>query len=347
MFKNCSKYIKKFFKRNNEKIIYERLYSNEKNVVNRYNNFSSYVFEKILFDHSTGKILLVTDEFNNKIIFKLVVKFNSWNNEMSSLQKLKHKNIIQLLDYHNLNMIIDDYDLIKEGFKIKHYDNNNIYRIIPLKYYKNGDLYELLVKNTNFNESVSRFFLKPILEALLYAYDNNINHNDIKLENILLDDHFNPILSDFGYSKSNPLYNLTTNLSGTISYMSPEMVSSKAHNPNTSNSWAFGITLFSICFGCRPYSEPEKRTKDEEWIGAWLTAIRNKEWEKYWKSHERNNKIFCNMSPELKDLFENIFVFDFHDRFTLQEIYDHEWMHIENENVKTLTNEEVKNKILI
>jgi serine/threonine protein kinase len=358
MFKNCNNYIKKLFTRNkkNKKnnIIYSRVYSSNSDSNKEVNNYVSdinlnkYTFKKLLFNSSSGKILLVSDDKNNEIILKLVLKHKSWFNEVTTLKILNHNHIIKIMDNHSINLTIDDNDLINSGININSTSNiNYIYNVIPLKYYKNGDLYDLLVKNNYFSESVSRFFLKPILEALVYSYKNNITHNDVKLENILINDNLDPILCDWGYSKKKITNKLSNNMSGTIGYMSPEIISTKLHDLHKSNAWSFGITLFSFCFGCRPYTEPEKRYQDEEWLGEWLLAIKNKEWDKYWSSHIKNNKKFSNISPELKNLFENIFIYDFNDRYGLEDILNHEWMNIENENVKTLTNEEVRSKILI
>ena len=48
------------------------------------------------------------------------------------------------------------------------------------------DMYELLkhYKNSFIPHSVLRAGLKELVEALVYLHENDITHNDIKLENI-------------------------------------------------------------------------------------------------------------------------------------------------------------------
>lgn len=71
-----------------------------------------------------------------------------------------------------------------------------------MKYYHNGDLFDFLQSDGReiITEEVGRYFFKQILKAVEYLHDNNIIHRDIKLENILVDEDFNLILSDFGLS---------------------------------------------------------------------------------------------------------------------------------------------------
>lgn len=68
--------------------------------------------------------------------------------------------------------------------------------------YKNGDLFDFLQGQGRkiITEEIARFFFSQLLTAVEYIHSKNIVHRDIKLENILVDENFNLILSDFGLS---------------------------------------------------------------------------------------------------------------------------------------------------
>lgn len=92
---------------------------------------------------------------------------------------------------------------------------------------------------------------KDILQGLAYTHDNNIIHNDIKLENIMIDKNNIPRIVDYGlactmngsldldklytkYCKSN---------GGTPDYVPPEFLNQRTRLP-ASDLWALGIGLY-------------------------------------------------------------------------------------------------------
>lgn len=51
-----------------------------------------------------------------------------------------------------------------------------------------------------FTENNCRIIVKALANSLKYLHDRNISHRDIKLENIILNEHLSPKLIDFGFS---------------------------------------------------------------------------------------------------------------------------------------------------
>lgn len=104
--------------------------------------------------------------------------------------------------------------------------------------------------------------------ALHYAYEEKkLIHQDIKPANILIDEHGNARLSDFGLAKclteksSKPfedMYGRTTNpissLSGTPYFMSPELWDGASPSIKT-DIFSLGVTFYNVLTGEHPYIE--------------------------------------------------------------------------------------------
>ncbi len=103
-------------------------------------------------------------------------------------------------------------------------------------------------------ESIGQI-LEQVASALTFAHRNGVIHRDIKADNILLDEEGNAYLGDFGIAKElGTEANLTKdNIIGTPAYLAPEQIRGDVVSPQ-SDIYAFGIMLYEILTGSRPFA---------------------------------------------------------------------------------------------
>ncbi|MBN3271148.1 BMP2K kinase, partial [Polyodon spathula] len=113
--------------------------------------------------------------------------------------------------------------------------------------------------------------------ARLHQCKTPIIHRDLKVENILLNDHGNYVLCDFGSATHkilNPQKDGVTSVEDeikkytTLSYRAPEMINLYGGKPITTKAdiWALGCLLFKLCFFSLPFGESQVAICDGTFI---------------------------------------------------------------------------------
>ena len=74
------------------------------------------------------------------------------------------------------------------------------------------------------DEYEARIIFGQLCLAVGYVHDRGAVHRDLKLENVLLDEHCRVKLSDFGFTREFEKSTLLDTFCGTIGYASPEML---------------------------------------------------------------------------------------------------------------------------
>ena len=114
------------------------------------------------------------------------------------LTKLKHYNIV--------------------GMKSAWADKNYYYLLFD--YAINGDLTNYLNREGRLNLNMGTYLAAQILNTLAYLRQQNVVHRDLKPTNIMLNEHLQVILADFGTAKSNESSNISGFSAGGISDVS-------------------------------------------------------------------------------------------------------------------------------
>lgn len=156
--------------------------------------------------------------------------------EGEALRQLNHPNIVKMLDA-----------IEEDG---RHY--------LVMQYVGGGSLRDLLDRTPQLPVERVLSIGIELADALTRAHHLKIIHRDLKPENVLLDDNGTPLLTDFGVARLGTRTRVTETGSviGTYAYLSPEACRAEPLDTRT-DIWSFGIMLYEMLAGRRPYDSDQ------------------------------------------------------------------------------------------
>ena len=160
-------------------------------------------------------------------------KRNTVKNEINILKQLNHINIMKL------------YEVI----------DSSKYLYLVLEYIKGISLLEVIkLEKYHYIEQhkAIKLFLQ-IVKGISYCQSKNINHRDIKLENILVIKDDIVKIIDFGFSIKGTKDTYQKLFCGTPSYMPPEIVNKEKYIAQYSDIWSLGVLLYTMLYGRFPF----------------------------------------------------------------------------------------------
>lgn len=187
---------------------------------------------------------------------------------------------------------------------------------IVLELVTGGELFDKIVSVGKLPEDSAKNYFAQLVEGVEYCHSLGVCHRDLKPENLLLDDHGNIKISDFGLSSlyvgdadagSASRTEILHTTCGTPNYVAPEVLADQGYDGKKADVWSLGVILYVLLAGFLPFDEStivvlfDKIQKAEYSYPSWF-------------------------SPEVREVLDRILIVDPKKRITLKELKVHPWL---------------------
>ena len=269
--------------------------------INKKDKLSKYEIGNSLGKGAYATVRLVTNKITQekyamKIYEKEKLNSNSKKNcvykEIQILKKLKHKNIVKLIEVISTEKQILIIQELIEGISLREYYNNEIRNQKGISIHK---------------ENIFRIIFKQIFEAMDYLHKQGMAHRDIKLENILIKKNYEIKIIDFGFGMYNPENKLQKFFCGTPNYMPPEIAEKKPYIGQLADMWSLGILVYKIFCADFPF-----KGKDEKEL---YKAIKTGKFTMASYTPDYARKIIC-----------SLIVLNPNKRMTCEDVLNSDWL---------------------
>ncbi|XP_042324668.1 serine/threonine-protein kinase DCLK2 isoform X3 [Sceloporus undulatus] len=243
---------------------------------------------KECIERSTGK------EFALKIIDKgkCCGKEHLIENEVSILRRVKHPNII---------MLIEEMDTATE-------------LCLVMELVKGGDLFDAITSSTKYTERDGSAMVYNLASALKYLHGLSIVHRDIKPENLLVCEYPDGTkslkLGDFGLATvvEGPLYTVC----GTPTYVAPEIIAETGYGLKV-DIWAAGVITYILLCGFPPFRS-ENNVQEDLFDQILVGKL------------EFPSPYWDNITDSAKELISLMLQVNVEARYTAAQILNHPWV---------------------
>ncbi len=208
--------------------------------------FGRFQLKKLLGNGSFGVVWLAYDPKLQRDVALKFPKPGKQKNfiwEAQAAAQLKHPNIVTVFEVGDAP-----------------YNGHEKWPFIASEYIHSTDLAKVLKSELEQGRALApkrvAELCAKVAEALDTAHKAGVVHCDLKPLNILIDDHGEPHVMDFGLARrdAEPGFKLTAQgpMGGTPAYSSPEQWQGQ-HVDGRTDLWALGVILFELLTGERPF----------------------------------------------------------------------------------------------
>ncbi|RRT67823.1 hypothetical protein B296_00036055 [Ensete ventricosum] len=126
-----------------------------------------------------------------------------------------------------------------------------------MEYVRGGELFSRVSKGRLLEDTARRYF-QQLISAVAFCHARGVFHRDLKPENLLVDDHGDLKVSDFGLSavaeqmRGDGLFHT---FCGTPAYVAPEVLSRRGYDGAKIDVWSCGVILFVLMAGYLPFHD--------------------------------------------------------------------------------------------
>jgi len=281
-----------------------------------------FVVERVLQKAIFGEILLARSVENRgrRVVLKAVNKklakervcrrgthvFESHDIELEILRRVRER------PHDHLIGLCPEEDQVNSGsFK---------YTAIP--FMEGGELFSRVDEEGALPEDEARELVRGIARGLSYLHSEvGFSHNDVSLENVLLDRDGSPVLCDYGLAKKiGAKWDAKRSISGKLPYQPPEIYfGTAAESSGQSDVFSLGVTAFVLLCGIPPFDLPDPNVDQRyNYIQMGKMSDLLHLWGK-------------SVGPDAVDLMSKMLVHDPHERISIEDVLSHPWLAEEDE----------------
>lgn len=239
-------------------------------------------------------------------------KNKQFKEETDILMRVKHSNIVKLLDSY-----------------VETVSKSQIQKYLVLEKIDDGELFDRILRKTSLRQDETKALFKQILTGLQYLHGMNIIHRDIKPENILLnitkrsdpkelqkgpwdadEIDIQVKIADFGLAKFTGEMQFTNTLCGTPSYVAPEVLRKTDYSSKV-DMWSAGVLLYVCLCGFPPFSDTLGPPSLKEQIAQGIFAFYSPYWDE--------------IDDSVLHLISHLLVVNPTNRYTVEDTIRHPW----------------------